>query len=78
MKFNSLYAILSGFEFSDTPGVGTFYDFLNRLWNSDSDNLSPHIHPVKEKKVKKPKLKGSKTESVDKITVDQLLNQLET
>ena len=78
LKFNPLYAILSGFEFGDTPGVGTFYDFLDRLWNSDSDNLSPHIHPVKEKKVKKPKQKGSKAESVDKTTVDQLLNQLET
>ena len=38
LKINPLYAILSGFEFGDTPGVGTFYDFLNRLWDSDSDN----------------------------------------
>ena len=49
LKINPLYAILSGFEFGDTPGVGTFYDFLNRLWYSDSDNLSPHIHPPKAK-----------------------------
>mgnify|MGYP000317332266 CR=1 FL=1 len=27
LKINPLYAILSGFEFGDTPGVGTFYDF---------------------------------------------------
>ena len=26
LKINS-YAILSGFEFGDTPGVGTFYGF---------------------------------------------------
>jgi len=31
LKINPLYSILSGFEFGDTPGVGTFYDFLNRL-----------------------------------------------
>ena len=31
LKHNPLYAILSGFEFGNTPGVGTFYDFLNRL-----------------------------------------------
>lgn len=31
LKINPLYAILSGFEFGDTPGVGTFYDFLSRL-----------------------------------------------
>lgn len=34
LKINPLYAILSGFEFGNTPGVGTFYDFLNRLWDS--------------------------------------------
>ena len=33
LKINPLYAILSGFEFGDTPGVGTFYDFLSRLWD---------------------------------------------
>ena len=47
LKINPLYAILSGFEVGDTPGVGTFYDFLNRLWDSDSDNLNPHVCPVK-------------------------------
>ena len=75
---NPLYAILSGFEFGDTPGGGTFYDFLNRLWNSDSNNLSPHEHPVKEKKVKKPKQKGTKADSIEKITVAELLPQLES
>ena len=53
LKINPLYAILSGFEFGDTPGVGTFYDFLNRLWDSDEDNMTPHIHPIKAT-VKKP------------------------
>ncbi|MFQ7356521.1 MAG: hypothetical protein ACLROG_18355 [Coprococcus phoceensis] len=52
LKINPLYAILSGFQFGDTPGVGTFYDFLDRLWDSDSDNLSPHIHPVKRRRSK--------------------------
>ena len=42
MKTNPLYAILSGFEFGNTPGIGTFYDFFNRLWDSDNDNLLPH------------------------------------
>ena len=28
LKMNPLYAILSGFEPDNTPGVGTFYDFL--------------------------------------------------
>ena len=76
LKINPLYAILSGFEFGDTPGVGTFYDFLNRLWDSDSDNLSSHIHPLKAK-VKKPKTKGSKAAPVEKVSVEQLLPELE-
>lgn len=76
LKINPLYAILSGFEFGDTPGVGTFYDFLNRMWDSDDSQLSSHIHPLKVK-VKKPKNKGAKADSVEKIKVEQLLLELE-
>ena len=31
LEINPLFAILSGFEPGNTPGVGTFYDFINRL-----------------------------------------------
>ena len=78
LKINPLYAILSGFEFGDTPGIGTFYDFFDRLWDSEEDNLSPHEHPIKKKKVKKPKTKGAKAESMEKVTVAELLPQLES
>ena len=76
LKINPLFAILSGFEFGDTPGVGTFYDFLSRLWDSDEIHLSSHIHPLKIK-VKKPKSKGEKADSIEKVTVEQLLPELE-
>ena len=76
LKINPLYAILSGFEFGDTPGVGTFYDFLSRIWDMDDNHLSPHIHPLKTK-VKKPKDKGTKADPVEKVTVEQLLPELE-
>ena len=76
LKINPLYAILSGFEVGDTPGVGTFYDFMKRLWNSQDENLSPHIHPLKNK-VQKPKTKGTKAVSIEKVTVAELLPQLE-
>ncbi len=76
LKINPLYAILSGFEFGNTPGVGTFYDFFDRLWDSDENNLAPHIHPVKAP-VKKPSAKGAKAKPVEKISVGQLLHQLE-
>ncbi|TJX40615.1 transposase, partial [Soehngenia saccharolytica] len=55
-----LYAILSGFEPGDIPGVGTFYDFFNRLWGLEFDNVKPNLkHTRKKKKKKKPK-KGEK------------------
>jgi hypothetical protein len=76
LKINPLYAILSGFEVGDTPGVGTFYDFFDRLWDSHDNNLSSHLHPLKTS-VKKPKKKGEKAASVEKLTVEQLLKQLE-
>lgn len=76
LKLNPLYAILSGFEFGDTPGVGTFYDFIRRLWMSDDENLFPHERQPKSS-VKKPSKKGAKAKSVDKITVEELLKQLQ-
>ena len=63
LKINPLFAILSGFQVGDTPGVGTFYDFMKRLWDSDDPHMSPHIHPTKTK-VKKPHAKGEKAASV--------------
>ena len=49
LKTNPLYAILSGFTPGDVPGVGTFYDFLSRIWKSDSNNFSPKERYKKKK-----------------------------
>ena len=76
LKINPLYAILSGFEVGDTPGIGTFYDFFSRLWDSDDNNLSSHLHKLKAT-VKKPDKKGSKAKPIDKVTVEDLFKQLE-
>lgn len=76
LKINPLFAILSGFEVGDTPGIGTFYDFFSRLWDSDDNNLSSHMHKLKAT-VKKPGKKGAKAKSIDKVTVEELLKQLE-
>ena len=70
------YAILSGFEPDDVPGVGTFYDFMDRLWNLDSPNFSDHLKPPIVKRVKKPKVKGQKAASVEKETVAHLIARL--
>ena len=57
LKQNHLYAILSGFTVGDTPGTGTFYDFMGRTWMSDKNNISDQLHTPKEKP-KKPMKKG--------------------
>lgn len=76
LKINPLYALLSGFEVGDTPGIGTFYDFFSKLWNSEDKNLNPHLHKLKVP-VKKPVKKGCKAQPVDKTTIKQLMKTLE-
>jgi len=39
---NDSYAILSGFKPDDVPGVGTFYDFVDRLFGIDDDKKQQH------------------------------------
>ena len=76
LKTNHLAAILSGFHPDDTPGVGTFYDFCDRLWMSDKDNLSDHAQPLKKREVEKPKNPDDKAAPIEKISVEELINQL--
>lgn len=63
MKRIPLYAILSGFEPGEIPGVGTFYDFFKRLWTIRDNNLKPK----KQKRKTKPK-KGKKGEKAPTTT----------
>ncbi|MCI8975296.1 MAG: hypothetical protein HFH79_17220 [Lachnospiraceae bacterium] len=76
LRETPLYALLSGFSFGDTPGVGTFYDFFSRIWQGNSNNLSPKnrfpkIKPPKGKK------KGSKTPCDSSSIASKLLPLLE-
>jgi len=77
LKTNPLAAIISGFHPDDTPGVGTFYDFCDRLWISDKDNLSDHAQPPKIRKIEKPKNLDDKAPPVEDITVEDLIPILE-
>jgi len=60
LKITPLYAILSGFPVDDNPGVGTFYGFFNRLWQSGKDNCINQIK-LKKPKPEKGKKRGDKT-----------------
>lgn len=76
LKMNPLAAIVSGFDPNDTPGVGTFYDFTDRLWLSEKNNLSSYAKPPKMKKVQKPDHPDDKADPVEDINVEQLIAQL--
>ncbi|WAH43495.1 hypothetical protein NZD89_08985 [Alicyclobacillus fastidiosus] len=70
-----LYAILSGFEYGHTPGVGTFYDFFGRLWN----HVSPNIASRRRLSRKKPKRgkKGEKAPTTNPKRIAKLISQLQ-
>lgn len=76
LKNCPLYAILSGFTPDDVPGIGTFYDFFERLWQSDRNNFSPHERFPK-KKVPKGKKQGDKTPANTETISSRLLPFLE-
>lgn len=62
-----LYAILSGFEPGDIPGVGTFYDFVDRFWAADENHIKPKIRPKKQKPKKGKKGEKAPTTSAGKV-----------
>ena len=76
LRETPLYAILSGFPFGDTSGVGTFYDFFSRIWQDDSNHLSPKDRFPKMKPPKGKK-KGEKTPCDSSCTASKLLPLLE-
>ncbi len=61
-----LYAILSGFKPEDIPGVGTFYDFFDRVWTSSQSNTYPNIKVKRHRYKSKKKLKKGQKLSIRK------------
>ncbi|WP_257347003.1 DDE transposase [Pseudalkalibacillus decolorationis] len=61
LKTLPVFAILSGFSPDNVPGVGTFYDFFDRLWLAPT----PHLTRRKKRKLKKPKKKGKKNQKLE-------------
>lgn len=76
LRESPLYAILSGFSYGDTPGVGTFYDFFSRLWQGQRNNLSAKDRFPKIK-VAKGKKSGDKTPCDSASIASKLLPLLE-
>ena len=55
LRSDRILAVLSGFEPAKTPGVGTFYDFIDRFWLEDGD-----LQAKRRKRLSKPFRKPSK------------------
>ena len=70
-----LYAILSGFEPGNIPGVGTFYDFFNRLWGFGPDNIKPKAKRKRKKSKKKRLKKGEKLSPKNPGIVGRLIKR---
>ncbi|MGC8889536.1 MAG: hypothetical protein ACP5PC_02410, partial [bacterium] len=74
LKNDKTLAIICGFDPDDVPGVGTFYDFLNRFWlsNSEPNKLKiPHSKPKKPSNQQEklpPKHPNIVKDIVDRIT----------
>jgi hypothetical protein len=60
MRQQPYYAIISGFDRAHVPGVGTFYDFMDRLLNLKRDKSK---HLIKRKQKRK---QAKKDKQVDK------------
>jgi len=78
LKAFPFWAIFSGFSPGNVPGVGTFYDFMKRLWLADSPYLSKKVRKRK-RKPKKGKKKGEKAPirkpGIVKRLVDRFLSR---
>jgi len=79
LRSTPLFAILCGFLPQDIPGVGTFYDFIRRLWLSASSHLANRVRKPRHKPIKGKK-KGEKSPlkkpGLVKRLVDRYLSHL--
>lgn len=68
-------AIICGFEPDDTPGVGTFYEFIDRQWLM-SGRSKPHLKSV----APKPRQKDKRNEKMESPkhpgSVEHLVNRI--
>ena len=72
LRITPLYALLSGFPINDTPGIGTFYDFFNRIWQSDKSN---YINQIKHKKSKPQKGKNTEIKHLSFFLIFRLYKE---
>lgn len=67
LRRTPLFAILSRFNPGDTPSVGTFYDFFNRLWLLDKPNIKEKLKLKKLKRKRRKNLKKVKSNNLKKL-----------
>lgn len=55
LRSSEVLAIASGFDPDDVPGVGTFYDFMYRLWGEDKKRFARRTKQYRSHRNKDPK-----------------------
>ena len=75
LRSSPIRAIICGLNPEHVPGVGTFYDFMSRLWDLTTDNYNQDTKSP-PKKVKAPKDKGQKAAPIEKESVAELIQRL--
>jgi len=73
LKTDNVLAIICGFDPDDVPGIGTFYDFLNRFW-IDSNKPSKVKTPIG--KPKKPSNQQDKLPPKHPNVVKNIVNRI--
>jgi len=71
LRSEPVLAIACGFDIDTVPGVGTFYDFINRLWLEESKKYVCKKQP----KPKKPKKKDQKVKPKHPGIVQKLVEK---
>jgi hypothetical protein len=74
LKNSKVYAILSGFKTDDLPGVGTFYDFIDRLTLAEKE-LKRKQRNRRKKFKRKPNKKLKKNEKLP-LKHPQVVNKI--
>ena len=65
MRDQAFYAIISGFDPEHVPGIGTFYDFIDRLLGLDARKVKHLLKPKHRRKQARKEKKANKDKNKD-------------
>ena len=76
MRQQPYYAIISGFDPADVPGIGTFYDFMDRLLSLKFNKTKHLIRRKRKRKQTKKDKQAAKDKNKDTPKHQGIINRL--